>query len=102
MGGKWRNELQVEGQKRLHQRKKTTKRAYASERGCRNCPEIDAVVLHFHHPDPEQKHPKIKKYGARGWWMLSWKELFAEMEMCVVLCANCHLREEARLRAEGY
>lgn len=87
-------------QLKQHQRRKNAvKRQHMAERGCRDCPERDPVVLTLHHPDPEDKHPTLKKNGS-VWIHLSWDDLFTEMEKCVVLCANCHLREEVRLRAE--
>ena len=82
------------------QHKREAKQLYLAERGCRDCGEEDPVVLQFHHTDAADKHQKLKENG--GYWIhLSWDALFAEMEKCVVLCANCHFREEALLRLES-
>lgn len=48
-------------------------------------------ALEFHHKDPTQKDPKgLRKYNRT--------KLFAELDKCVLLCANCHREEHARLR----
>lgn len=48
-------------------------------------------ALEFHHKDPSQKDPKgLKAYKL--------SRLFAEVDKCVLLCANCHREEHARLR----
>lgn len=48
-------------------------------------------ALEFHHRDPMQKDPAgLRKYNRT--------KLFAELDKCVLLCANCHREEHARLR----
>jgi hypothetical protein len=48
-------------------------------------------ALEFHHKDPTQKDPQgLRKYNRT--------KLFAELDKCVLLCANCHREEHARLR----
>lgn len=86
--------------KRKHYAKKQMfLRAYKAERGCAHCGEKDAIVLQFHHPDPELKHPNLKQRSkGNTFTCLSWADLAAEVDKCVVLCANCHIREEFRLK----
>ena len=48
-------------------------------------------ALEFHHIDPSQKDPT----GLRKWKK---EHLFAELDKCVLLCANCHREEHAKLR----
>ena len=48
-------------------------------------------ALEFHHKDPKKKDPQgLRKYKR--------EKLFAELDKCVLLCANCHREEHARLR----
>ena len=48
-------------------------------------------ALEFHHTDPTQKDPQgLRKFKR--------EKLFAELDKCVLLCANCHREEHARLR----
>jgi hypothetical protein len=48
-------------------------------------------ALEFHHKDPTQKDPQGLRKMHLG-------KLFAEVDKCVLLCANCHREEHARLR----
>ena len=48
-------------------------------------------ALEFHHKDPTQKDPQ----GLRK---MNLEKLFEEVDKCVLLCANCHREEHARLR----
>lgn len=76
-------------------RKQTRIRAEKASRGCENCGEDDPIVLDFHHPDPEDKHPRLKQRSkGNTLTSLSFPDLEAEMAKCVVLCANCHRRVE--------
>ena len=46
------------------------------------CPD----ALHFHHVDP-----KTKKFGISASGLTrSWDKIKAELDKCVLLCANCH------------
>ncbi len=50
--------------------------------GYDTCPE----ALEFHHVDPS-----VKGYGiASKGYTRSWVSVQAELEKCVLLCANCH------------
>ena len=48
-------------------------------------------ALEFHHRDPTQKDPT----GLRAYKL---SRLFAEVDKCVLLCANCHREEHGKLR----
>lgn len=64
--------------------------------GCVICGEKDVICLGFHHRDPSTKLFDIatKKTGAKA-------GLAAEIAKCDVICANCHLKEHARLRKQS-
>lgn len=47
-----------------------------------------SASLHFHHKDPGQKEFEIARNINRRW-----ESLKAELEKCVLLCANCHGEE---------
>ena len=59
---------------------------------CENCGyDKYRGALEFHHKDPTQKDPAgLRKYNRT--------KLFAELDKCVLLCANCHREEHAKLR----
>lgn len=69
--------------------------ADAKAGGCSRCPEKDPCCLDFHHEDP-----KIKKFAlaVAAWKHTSEAKVIGELAKCVVLCANCHRKEHARLR----
>lgn len=54
--------------------------------GCLFCGALPEEVLQFHHRDPAQKLTTI----SGGFLCKSWEVVAAELEKCVVLCANCH------------
>lgn len=43
-------------------------------------------ALEFHHPDPSKKDFSISADGLTR----SWDRVKAEVEKCVLICANCH------------
>ena len=49
-------------------------------------------ALEFHHLNPEEKDPRAIRPG------LSRKRFFAELDKCILLCANCHREEHHRIR----
>lgn len=53
-------------------------------------------ALTFHHLDPSQKDFGI---GGRG-ENKSWEKTKAELDKCIMLCANCHAEEHERLDRE--
>ena len=50
---------------------------------CVKCGENHPAALDFHHTDPTQKEIAISAATSR-------KVILAEVEKCIVLCANCH------------
>jgi 5-methylcytosine-specific restriction endonuclease McrA len=67
--------------------------AFLSDKKCIMCGENDPVVLDFDHINPATKSFSIAKaitYGKK------WEEIFAEIQKCQILCANCHRRKTAK------
>jgi 5-methylcytosine-specific restriction endonuclease McrA len=52
-------------------------------------------ALQFHHIDPTQKDPK--EFSRTK----NWERFKAEVDKCVLLCANCHAEEHERIRRGG-
>jgi len=48
-------------------------------------------ALDFHHLDPSKKEITISSY-SRGW-----KHIKAELDKCIILCANCHREEHKKV-----
>ncbi|HJW74765.1 MAG TPA: hypothetical protein VJ787_03730 [Thermoleophilia bacterium] len=65
------------------------------ERGCADCGYRDhPATLDFHHTDASGKRAKVSRL-AHG----TFEEAMAEIDKCIVLCANCHkLRHLAERR----
>lgn len=61
---------------------------YKRKRGCRRCSEIDPVCLQFHHV--EEKRMGVGEMIANSY---PESDVRAEVEKCIVLCANCHRKE---------
>lgn len=74
---KWEDK-QVENYKEF---KKTLK--------CSRCEETHPACLQFHHLDPNTKDGDISVMMRR----VSLKKLKEEIEKCIILCANCHVKE---------
>lgn len=66
-----------------------------SKYSCAHCGENDPVVIDFHHNDPELKILPIVIMLKNGYGR---KKILEEVEKCTPLCANCHRREEHRIR----
>lgn len=62
---------------------------------CLHCGEIDPIVLDFHHRNAAEK--SFKLIGSNC-YSRSRKAILAEVAKCDVLCANCHRREEHKIR----
>src|SRR6266849_8585861 len=60
---------------------------------CVDCGDQDPVVLQFDHSDPILKTAEIGVLFRRG---VSWRRIKAEIDKCLVRCANCHQRRTAR------
>jgi len=54
---------------------------------CADCGERDVVVLEFHHVNKEDKLFCVSKTEGRNMDAIK-----AEIDKCIVLCANCHKR----------
>lgn len=63
-------------------------REYKSTLVCARCPENRPATLHFHHLDPSIKTTQVSEMLSR-----TWKRVMAEIDKCIVLCANCHAVE---------
>jgi len=61
--------------------------------GYNNCPE----ALEFHHLDSRHKDFGISQKG----YTRSWEKVKAEIEKCVLICANCHRELHAKIAALG-
>ena len=58
-----------------------------SKLNCCKCPETHPATLDFHHIDPAKKDFDIGTWVAK---LYPKKQILAEIEKCIVLCANCH------------
>ena len=52
-------------------------------------------ALDFHHLDPTKKDFSISSKG----YTRSWKKVQAELDKCIMVCANCHREIHAELAA---
>lgn len=77
-------------QQRATRRERLNERAAAA--GCSACGESDPRCLDFHHSEPAEKVGSISELVTRR---ASEERLEAELENCVVLCANCHRERHA-------
>lgn len=73
--------------------RKDSLRRWVNERkrasGCADCGEDDPLCLDFHHPEGVEKTAAVSRLVND----LSARErIRAEMDGCVVVCANCHRR----------
>ncbi|MDX1746702.1 MAG: hypothetical protein R3324_12245, partial [Halobacteriales archaeon] len=57
---------------------------------CERCGETRPGCLEFHHLDAEEKQFRVSEMAYRGH---SIQSILAEMDRCIVLCANCHRME---------
>jgi len=82
-------------QKEYREAKKAKLDAIKAERGCERCGESDPICLDFHHIDQTNKKYTVARLYAGTW---KWERLLAEIELCRVLCANCHRKEHRNYR----
>lgn len=91
---KWKK-AHVKSQQAVYVRKRAWVNQYKISRGCKICgynkwPE----ALDFDHKDP-----KTKLFWIARNIDASWAKLQAEIDKCIILCANCH-RHKSRLQAK--
>lgn len=56
---------------------------------CSKCCEDDPVCLQFHHSNPKNKYKTVSVLVVSG---SSIEAIKKEIDKCIVLCANCHLK----------
>jgi len=68
--------------------------------GCKHCEYNDnPYALQYHHLDPTKKIKNVSGYYRTSFNQL--RKMREEAKGCIVLCANCHLIEEQRIRDEN-
>ena len=80
-------------------RKKVRGMAVAYKGGrCERCGYDRCMdALEFHHTCPNEKDFSISSKG----YTRSWVRVKAELDKCIMLCANCHRELHAKLAASG-
>lgn len=75
-------------EKAAHNRKLNTENLfeYLQSHPCVDCGETDPIVLEFDHVCRETKTNNISRIVST----CKWEKVIAEIEKCVVRCANCH------------
>jgi len=63
---------------------------------CSRCNEDHPMCLDFHHIDPGVKENTVSNMAAQR----NMSGVLREISKCIVLCANCHRKEHARLKEE--
>jgi|YNPNPStandDraft_1061719.scaffolds.fasta_scaffold225579_1 transcription elongation factor Elf1 len=71
---------------------------YKKNLKCEECGESDPICLVFHHPIRDLKVASIHKLVERK---ASIEEIKKEIEKCIVLCFNCHLKHHRDLREQS-
>lgn len=92
-----KNKKEVDGRNSSYKkdnRKKIDK--YKKDIGCKYCGENEPVVLDFHHLNPQTKNMNVADMVNKGY---SLKNIFHEIEKCIVVCCNCHRKLESGLIA---
>lgn len=75
--------------KQIYQKNKNAIGQIKSQQGCAKCGDTRPYVLDFHHIDPSTKNMRVAKMVSNHYSSAN-PELLAEIDKCVVLCANCH------------
>ena len=60
---------------------------------CKHCGTTDIHVLEFHHKNPIEKDRTISDLMT-----YSWENIRNELEKCILLCGNCHVREHTDIK----
>lgn len=87
----WEKKFGLEKSRKRRLRHKIVLERIKSEIGCEHCDYRDPIVLQFHHINPKDKSFTISKISR------TLIDILRETEKCMVLCANCHIKEEHRL-----
>lgn len=93
----WRD-THADSFRNYRQQKKDYVKWYRETHPCLHCGEADPCCLDFHHLNPETKETEVSRMINGGNWGLD--ALIEEIGKCVILCANCHRKEEARKRRD--
>ena len=69
---------------------------------CERCDEFTPICLDFHHIDPttKERSAHTRTIGVSAMIGRKKETILAEIAKCIVLCANCHRKEHARLKTE--
>lgn len=62
---------------------------------CMGCGETDTMILVFHHKKPEDKLLSVSAMVSSRY---AKRQILDEMDKCVILCHNCHMRIHALKR----
>ena len=87
------NELAIKNSKRYVKRAQEYVLEILRQSSCVDCNEDDPVVLDFDHVDRKEKFRSVAKLIRQGAAIV---KLQAEIDKCVVRCANCHRRKTAK------
>ena len=71
---------------------------FPSTHPCVNCGITDIAVLTSHHADPNFKKHNVSKKVYHGYAI---QTIQRELDRCIVLCRNCHMKLEEREKAKG-
>ena len=67
---------------------------------CTICKETDIDILTFHHIDTSDKKFDIGTFLNNG-YSFSNKDLKIELDKCVIMCFNCHMKTHANERSKN-
>lgn len=88
-----RNKTKIVSKNSLRRQKlKAWFREYTKDFSCLKCGESDNSCLDFHHLDPDVKEEPVSHLLRSN---RSTKVIIAEINKCIVLCANCHRKFHA-------
>ena len=96
---RWRQEKRriTEVKKRRRAQIRMWFQKYKTALICSCCPERDPACLTFHHRKPANKHFDVSDGVTKGKAIVV---IIREIAKCDVLCANCHLKLESKVRLD--